>query len=353
MELLLTGDINCKLDGMLAEDPLRELASVFREADVRLGNLEGAFHDPAVGLAYKPGWYNCEPEGFALIDGRFDAVACANNVHFGAAIDSSAQVLDRAGVLHTGAGRDLAEARRPAIVERAGKRIGLLSYTAIFWPIGHAADPDSPGVATVRSITSYQPHPRLVEMPGAPAVVRTWPHPDDVASVQQDIEQLAKEVDVVVVYFHWGVTGQDEIAEYQRTLAHHAIDAGADIVAGSHPHIPQGVEFYREGAILYSLGNFMFGWKLHPEMTSDGLVARITVQEEGAWSLALNPVTRTADGEIAMHAPDSTEGRRIGSRVAELSARYGTEFVAEADRFRVHGSSGHSFGRGREAVISV
>lgn len=348
-ELLLTGDVNCKLGGMLSDDPLRLVAPILRGADVRMGNLEGAFGDPTVELGYKPGWFHCEPEGVELIDGLFDAVACANNVHFGEAIEASAKLLDARGIRRTGAGRDIGEARTPAVVEHEGRRIGLLAYTAVFWPVGHAAGEDSAGVAAVRNITSYQPHPRIVEMPGAPALVHSAPQPDDVAFVKADVAALAERVDQVVVYFHWGVTGQDEIAEYQRTLAHHAIDAGADIVAGSHPHIPQGVEFHRHGVILYSLGNFMFGWLKHPHMTSDGLVARVTMADAG-WSLAINPVTRTADGDIVAHGPDSEDGRRIMGRVAELSERYGTRVAAAGDRFVLTGGDGAAFGSRRAAA---
>ena len=174
-DLLLTGDINCKDDGLLSDDPLALIAGELATADFTFGNLEGAFHDPTVELPYKPGWYHCEPEMLARITGHFDAVACANNVHFGEAIAPSLQRLDDAGMLHGGAGEDLTAARRPAIVDRGGTTVGLLSYTSVFWPLGHAATDASPGVAAVRVRTSYQPHPRLIEMPGAPAIVRSQP----------------------------------------------------------------------------------------------------------------------------------------------------------------------------------
>ena len=347
-DLLLTGDINCKDDGLLSDDPLARIAGELASADIRIGNLEGAFHDPTVAVPYKPGWYHCEPEMLSRITGHFDAVACANNVHFGEAIAPSLRRLDDAGILHSGAGDDLTSARRPAIVERGGTTVGLLSYTSVFWPLGHAATDDSPGVAAVRVRTSYQPHPRLIEMPGAPAVVRSQPEAEDLQAVCDDVARLREQVDVVLVYCHWGVTGMDEAAEYQQVLGRAAIDAGADIVAGSHPHLPQAIELYKSGVILYSLGNFMFGWKLHAHMTSDGLLARVQMGGGRPWTLSFVPVGRTEGGQIVTHSPDSPDGRRIGGRVAELSRRFGTLVEAQGDRFVVtRAGGGDELGRRR------
>lgn len=336
IQLLMTGDINCKRDGVLSEKPLAQISDELSSADVRIGNLEGAFYDSRVGLDYKPGWFHCEPDMVSSIDGYFDAVACANNVHNGPAIEPSGNILDQVGILHTGAGRNATEARRPAIIERNGVKVGLLAYTSIFWPLGHVATADTAGVAAIRNSTSYEPHPRLIEMPGAPAFVRSQPNSEDMAQLRDDIQRLRGEVDVLVVYCHWGVTGSDEIAEYQQAIGRQAIEAGADIVAGAHPHIPQGIEFYQRGVILYSLGNFMFGWKLHQEMTSDGLIARVDIRKGEPWALSVVPVRRTSEGEIVSCVPGSPDGDRIGNRVARLSKQYGTVFEPVVDRFLIH-----------------
>lgn len=350
--LLLTGDVNCQDDGVLDTEPLRDLEALFAEADIRIGNLEGAFHDPAVGLDYKPGWRHIAPERLDLIRGRFDAVACANNVHHGQAIETSNRMLDEAGIKHTGAGRNIQEARTPAVVDHNGTRVGMLAYTAIFWPIGHAATDDAPGVAVVRNTTAYEPHPRLIEMPGASATVRSNPFPEDLAAIRADIAALRERVDIVVVYFHWGVTGNDEITEYQRILGHAAINAGADIVAGSHPHIPQGIEFHANGVILYSLGNFMFGWGLHQEMTKDGLVARIDARADEPWEVSVVPVRRV-DGVVVPLVPESADGRRIAQRVADLSRQYGTTLEPAEDRYRVAGPAPQQFGSGVPARAAL
>ena len=99
------------------------------------------------------------------------------NVHFGAtAVMESLRVLDASGIAYVGAGSNREKARRPAVIEKKGLRFGFLSFSSVFHPVGHAAGTDSPGIATVKGITHYEPHPRVFEMPGAPA--RTISFPD-------------------------------------------------------------------------------------------------------------------------------------------------------------------------------
>jgi poly-gamma-glutamate synthesis protein (capsule biosynthesis protein) len=177
-------------------------------------------------------------------------------------------------------------------------------------------------------------------MPAAPAVVHSEPAAEDLTVLRDCVGALRDQVDVVVVYFHWGITGMDTEAEYQRVLGRAAIDAGADLVAGSHPHIPQGIELYQRGAILYSLGNFMFGWKLHTHMTRDGLLARVRVRPDAPWRLSFVPVARSEQGQIVAHGPDSDLGRRIADRVGELSAPFGTLIEPDGGEFSVRQADG-------------
>ena len=66
-------------------------------------------------------------------------------------------------------------------------------------------------------------------------------------------------VQIVVVYFHWGTEYKSQVDKQQRELAHFAVDQGADLVVGSHPHVLQEIEQYKGKTIVYSLGNFVFG----------------------------------------------------------------------------------------------
>lgn len=83
--------------------------------------------------------------------------------------------------------------------------------------------------------------------------------------IRNKVQWLKGRNDLVLVYFHWGREYSYEPTERQRALAYAAVDAGADLVAGSHPHVIQGVERYRDRYIVYSLGNFCYAGHKNPE----------------------------------------------------------------------------------------
>ncbi len=260
LSVILVGDVNLRnmTDPNL---PFVLVQEVFDAADLQFGNCEGCFADPSVEIPYKPGWFHPARSTITgVVVAGFDGGGCANNVTYGAeAIVESLQHLDRHGIAYTGAGKDRESAREPIVLERKGTRFGFLAYTSVFSPVGYAAGPGQPGVATIKGHTAYRPHHRVLEMPGAPAIVVSWADPEELGAMQQDVRALRECVDVLVVSCHWGVSGSEEIVDYQVEIGHAAIDAGANLVMGHHPHVPQRVEVYNERVIFYSLGNFIFG----------------------------------------------------------------------------------------------
>ena len=72
-------------------------------------------------------------------------------------------------------------------------------------------------------------------------------------------------MDIVIANFHWGIEYSHSMTDVQRKRAHLAIDSGADIVIGSHPHCLQGLEMYKDKYVVYSLGNFVFGGNSNPK----------------------------------------------------------------------------------------
>jgi poly-gamma-glutamate synthesis protein (capsule biosynthesis protein) len=160
-----------------------------------------------------------------------------------------------------GAGRNLAEARRPAIVEVDGTKIGFLSYTTIY-QAGYQARANVPGVSALRVYSvpyfpAWDPYGRLE--PGALPHVRTFPEPEDMALLEAAIADLKSKVDLVVVSLHWGDSRLPVVlTDYEKTIGHIAIDAGADAILGHHHHFLKAVEFHRGKPIFYGLGHFAF-----------------------------------------------------------------------------------------------
>jgi gamma-polyglutamate biosynthesis protein CapA len=144
--------------------------------------------------------------------------------------------------------------------------------------------------------------------------------------VRADIGKLvAQQVDIIAVSFHWGAERAKELRSYQPLLAHAAIDAGADLVIGHHPHILQGVEHYRDGLILYSLGNFTFGSRTQHARTS--VVANIIFKDGKFNKLEMTPIS--VDNFEVDFQPQLLRGERaeaVYAELVELSALTQLEF---------------------------
>jgi hypothetical protein len=282
------GDINL-LGFATDSNPFRGLMPYLGTLNLTVGSLEGLLAEPAE-LFYKPGFTHVG-EGHApnLAAAGLRMLNLASNVTYGAEpIRTTLAQLDAEGIAHTGAGMDRKSARQPARLTVDGQRIGLVSRTSVFWPNGHVATDDQAGVVPIHVATSYQPHPRLIEMPGLPARTVTTPDAADVDALRADLAALREDVDILIAFFHFGVSSQRAVVDYQRTLAHAAIDAGADVVFGSHAHVVQPIEVYRGKPIFYGLSQVIFGWEFvahvkHPGQP--GLIAELELEDgEFRWS---------------------------------------------------------------------
>ena len=337
LSVALVGDLNLGTP-INPHNVLDLIKTDFGAFDVKFCNLEGCLFDPNVLLEHKPGWRHCD-QGLVqvLAELKLNAAACANNVHFGqAAIEHSLSLLDKHNIAHAGAGINRQEARRPAIFEWKGTTFGLLSYTAVYWPIGQAAGEKNAGVATVKVYTAYEPHRRLFEMPGAPPTTLTHPDEKECEEIKNDIIELRKKVDVLVVYFHWGVSGHHDVCQYQTTLGRLAINAGADLVVGSHPHVVQAVEIYKGKPIFYSLGNFLFGSDFKPARGyRNGLVAIAEVKNREVVRVLIVPSAINEKEQPALLGPDQSESAALMDSVKRLSSVFGTQFIRHGDRFLV------------------
>ena len=100
------------------------------------------------------------------------------------------------------------------------------------------------------------------------------------SKIQEGIAKLRGEgAEIVIASFHWGVEGSYRPTRQQKNTAYAAIDAGADIVFGHHPHVLQPIEEYNDGVIFYSLGNFSFGGNRNPRDKDSAILQQTVIRE--------------------------------------------------------------------------
>jgi len=213
--------------------PFTEAMPFLGQADVVIGNLESAISTRGKAVENKKFTLRAGPlAAKALNKGNIRVVTLANNhsMDFGPlALKDTLAILDEHGILYTGAGMSLDDARSPAVLKIKGKTVAFLSYSLTF-PLEFFASANRPGTA-----------------------------PGYAEYVKADIEKVRPMADIVVVSFHWGAELMTAAKDYQIELGRQAIDWGADVVLGHHPHVLQELEVYRGRLIAYSLGNFVFG----------------------------------------------------------------------------------------------
>lgn len=242
--------------------PTSQFSTLVRETlasgDIRFANLELVYSDKGSPQVHSNSRARVKPELASIItECQFDVVSIASNLALcwgPEALLDSTKLIGSKGVLATGAGKNLEEACKPAIIEREGIRVAFLAYCSVV-PEGFAAGPHKPGVAPLRARTYYD---GFDWQPGMPPRVVTVPYEEDMRAMVGHIEAAKKDAHCVVVSFHWGLHFLPRlIADYQRIAAQAAFDAGADLILGHHAHLPKGVEIFDGKACFYSLSNFI------------------------------------------------------------------------------------------------
>lgn len=233
-------------------------ASVFRDADVAIGHIEVPHSTSTVQASTDVPAPPADPAALKSVAAAgFDVVTLAGN-HFydvgpEGVMDTIRHSVD-AGLVTTGGGANLEQARTPAIVERQGRRVGVLSYNCV-GPRDSWAASQKAGAAYVKVLTHYELDSAT---PGGPPTIYTFAAPESVKAMAADIRQLRTEVDILIVALHKGIGHTPAaLADYESPVSYAAIDAGADVVVGHHAHIMRGIEIYHGKPIFHGLGNFV------------------------------------------------------------------------------------------------
>jgi len=240
------------------EGAMRHLIS---KADIAVANFENPA--PNVSSYHTSGTrFTADPRLIpGLVKAGIDYVSIANN-HIGDAGDvgilQTIANLKKRGLKFSGAGKDLAAARKPAILEAAGTTVAILGYDAI--AKGYFAGPDETGSSQL-SLKRAKTDIKRARQAGA---------------------------DLVIVFPHWGIEYRNKPFDAQQQLARDIIDAGADMIIGNHAHWAGAVEIYKGKPIWYALGNFVFD-QTWSEPTMEGLTLELTFQGASLRQIRMRP----------------------------------------------------------------
>lgn len=213
--------------------------------DFIIGNLEGPVSN--IGIDKKNLYsFRMNPKIISVMkEVGFTTVSVANN-HMGdwgiEAMEDTFYNLEKGGIKVIGGGNNLDDAIKPKILEKNGVSIAILAFSQ-FGNRDYGATDENPGIAIISE-----------------------------TNLRKGIDLVRENSDIVVVNFHFGDEYQEKQNSYQEKYAKMAIDFGADLVVGHHPHVVQPVEQYKNTYIAYSLGNFVFDQYFSLETMEGGLL---------------------------------------------------------------------------------
>lgn len=307
MRIALAGDV---MLGRLVDERLRreapdypwgDVLPLLAQADLRIANLECVLADDGPPWPRKTFHFRSDPGNVAVLEAAgIDVVTLANNHvldHGAGALGQMLAVLDAHGIARTGAGPDAAAASAPAVVDVGGTAVGVVAATdnERRW----AAGPDAPGIAWL---------PIDLQDPRAQEFLAL-------------VRRTRARTGFLVAAVHWGPNWGDDVPEEHRVFAHALVEAGADVVVGHSPHVFRGVELHRGRPVLYSAGDFVDDYAVHPvERNDQSFLFHLDVEGGRVRALRLHP-TVVEDCRVVRAG---REARAIAARMAERSAALGT-----------------------------
>ena len=321
MKLALTGDV--MLGRLVDQHIIRnrdiepehvwgETLQLLRNADFRLINLECVIANS--GRPWRE-WkkafhFRAHPRAVKTLKvAGVDFVSLANNhsLDYGAeALAECIELLEKAAIIHAGAGKGKVEAQRPATLEKNGKSVAIVSLTdkdpewettAEDWGVFYV-DYDENGLRE-----PYRFH------------------------VQQSVETARGSGDILIVCAHVGANWGPPTAA-MRALAHELIDMGADCYWGHSNHTPQAVEIYRGKPILYSTGDFIDDYAVDPVERNDLSFLFVLEWEGNGWKLTMYPTKITGFRVNRAYGKDAVY---VMNRMENISRAFGADVIREED----------------------
>jgi len=347
----------------LKEPERKNLLRILQESDIAIGNLEFSLNDrPDL---QKPFYNFRAPRDFAweVAAIGINLVSMANNhaLDFGPeGLKECLRALDLSAIAHAGAGRTLAEAHQPGTkrVQGQKERLALLSYMRYWTDRDRCADPAGPCLATIN------PAEVLVARPDGKVETVEGPLAADVKAMEEDVLLAKRRNGTVMVSLHvhdvshsraYGI--QDTTPPNEEIPFRRAIDAGADAVLGSGPHVLRGIELRNGKPIFYSLSNFIYQYRTpkviptdlphqrdseiarplnvsvwdrrDPREVMESVVARMTYRDGKIRKLELIPVTIDDEGPLygVPRLASTKRAKEIVDLLQRLSTPYGTKVL--------------------------
>lgn len=244
--------------------PFLKIQDYLKNADLVFGNLETPITQgleiPDFEMIFRsnPGTEQ------ALKQAGFSILSLANNhtLNFGEkGLKDTFNYLENVGIKYVGAGQNGQEAYQPVYIEKKGIKFAFFAYNDTdVVPNFYEASSNNAGTAFMR-----------------------------MEKMDEAVKEAKQKADFVIISMHAGIEYTNEPNESQVNFAHAAIDAGADLVIGHHPHVVQVLEKYKGKYIFYSLGNFVFD---QPQMreTEEGLAVKIYFDKNGINKISFLPV---------------------------------------------------------------
>ena len=355
---------------MIFNEPISQLEAperagllrLMQEADVAYGNMEFSLNDrPEL---QRPFYNFRAPVAFRweLARTGINLVSVANNhaLDFGPeGLKESLKALDQSNITYAGAGTTLAEAHAPGRLELAGHktRVALLSYMRYWTAKYRSKDASGPSLSTIDPAVILAVRDGKVEKVEGPLE-------SDVLAMEDDILLARRRNDLLLVSLHnhdvthhraYGI--QDTTPPNEEIMFHRAIEAGADLVLGTGPHVLRGIELYKGRPIFYSLGDFIYQYRTPERIPVDlihqrdiemprpanvsvfdlresqevleTVMVRMTLNQGKLRRIQLLPVTIDDEGPLygVPRLASTKRGGEILALLQKLSAPYGTKIT--------------------------
>ena len=294
-DVLLADRVGDAIAAYGADYPWQDTARLLGHADVTIANLECTVSERGEPIPEKQYTFRAATDSInGAANAGVDILTLANNhvMDYGAsAFLDTLRVIKEKNLRYAGAGVNEEEAFQPVLLEINGFKIAVLAFSKVVPRTDWIAGKGRPGIASGHSSKL----------------------------MLESIRSAAGKSDITVVCMHWG----QETAEYpgreEINLAHRLVDAGADVVVGHHPHVIQGMEFYRNKLIAYSLGNFIF--TSSSQRAREGSIMQIVFDSGGGYTARIIPTFINSGATTVLRGDDR---KKVLSRVNGLSSGFGT-----------------------------